>query len=399
MVEFTFLMPCLNEADTIETCVRKAREGAEKANVTEYEVLVADNGSTDGSVEIARAEGARVVRVCSRGYGAALRGGIKAARGKFIIMGDADDSYDWSDVAPFVEQLRTGYDLVMGTRLKGEIRPGAMPFLHRYLGNPVLTTIGNLFFRTRMSDFHCGMRAFRKDKIDELRLCTNGMEFASEMVIKAALAKLKRTEVPITLHPDGRRRPPHLRTWIDGWRHLRFMMLYSPRWIFFYPGLLAAAFGAILMTVLLSGPLGVGSILLDVHTLLVGSMVFLAGTQILGMGLTARIFATRLGLLPNKRILQNFLEKFSLLFGLVAGLILLLIGGLVIGGGFVLWARSAFGSLNYQIMLRIIIPGMVMVLLGLQVFFYSFLFSIFTLQNTSDDVQVSDVPFNIEVYE
>ena len=235
--ELSIVMPCLNEGETLETCIRKAQQSLADMNIV-GEVVIADNGSTDDSQEIACRAGAVLVHVSTKGYGAALTGGIAAARGKFIIIGDADDSYDFTRLGPFVEKLRQGYDLVMGNRFKGGIAPNAMPPLHRYLGNPVLTAIGRLFFHSPSGDFHCGLRGFRKEAALKMNLRTSGMEFASEMVVKATLHKMKIAEVPTTLSPDGRSRPPHLRSWRDGWRHLRFLLLYSPRWLFLYPGLI-----------------------------------------------------------------------------------------------------------------------------------------------------------------
>src|SRR5262245_54402961 len=279
MAELTVLMPCLNEAATVARCVAKARGFLERAGV-EGEVLVADNGSTDGSQALAERAGARVVRVAERGYGAALGAGIAAARGRYVIMGDADDSYDFSRLELFVAKLREGYPLVMGNRFKGGIRPGAMPKLHRYLGNPVLSFIGRLLFRTRVGDFHCGLRGFDRDAARGLDLRTTGMEFASELVVKAALAGWRIAEVPTVLHPDGRGRAPHLRTWRDGWRHLRFLLLFSPRWLFLYPGIALLALGALLTTLLYFAPLRVAGAGLDIHTMLYASAGTLLGLQL-----------------------------------------------------------------------------------------------------------------------
>ena len=269
-------MPCLNEAETLAICVRKAR-GFLDASRIQGEVIVADNGSQDGSVAIALQEGARIVPVAARGYGAALLGGIADARGRYIIMGDADDSYDFSDLGTFVEQLRAGADLVVGNRFRGGIAPGAMPLLHRYLGNPILSFLGRLFFFVKIGDFHCGLRGFNRDRILALGLRTTGMEFASEMVVRSALAGYRIAEVPTTLRPDGRSRPPHLRTWRDGWRHLRFLLMYSPRWLFFYPGLALLAFGLIGTVLLLPGRFYIGSVGIDIHTFIVACISILLG--------------------------------------------------------------------------------------------------------------------------
>ncbi|MSX34697.1 MAG: glycosyltransferase, partial [Actinobacteria bacterium] len=256
-MELSVVLPCLNEAETLAVCIRKARASMNELGI-DGEVVIADNGSTDGSQDIARSEGARVVDVPTRGYGAALIAGITDAKGTFVIMGDADDSYDLSNLGPFIEALRGGAELVMGNRFAGGIAPGAMPALHRYLGNPVLTAVGRVLFRSPVKDFHCGLRGFRRDAILELDLRTTGMEFASEMVVKATLNKLTIVEVPTTLSPDGRSRPPHLRTWRDGWRHLRFLLLYSPKWLFLYPGIVVFLLGLILGGALLRGPINVG---------------------------------------------------------------------------------------------------------------------------------------------
>src|SRR5882762_10355162 len=270
-LELSIVIPCLNEAETLATCIKKAQQSLREHNV-EAEIIVADNGSTDGSQEIARALGASVVDISAKGYGNALMGGIATAHGKYIIMGDADDSYDFSALGPFIEQLRAGFDLVMGNRFIGGIKPGAMPPLHRYLGNPLLTFIGRLFFRSPIRDFHCGLRGFSKEAFLKLDLQTTGMEFASEMVVKATLQHLRLTEVATTLSPDGRSRPPHLRSWRDGWRHLRFLLLYSPRWLFLYPGLAALVVGLLGTLWLLPEARTVGGITLDVHTLLYAAL-------------------------------------------------------------------------------------------------------------------------------
>ncbi len=260
-------MPCLNERATVGLCVAKAIDAIRRQGIL-GEVIVSDNGSTDGSQQIAKDLGARVISVATRGYGSALRGGIAAARGRYILMGDADDTYDFTQLDAFVGKLREGFDLVMGNRFHGGIAPGAMPPLHRYLGNPVLTGIGRLFFKSPVGDFHCGLRAFRKDAIDGLALRTLGMEFATEMIVKATAFGLRVTEIPTTLSADKRDRPPHLRTWRDGWRHLRFLFLYSPRWLFLYPGIALCALGLVVSALLLPGPRRIGSVGFDVHTLL-----------------------------------------------------------------------------------------------------------------------------------
>ena len=296
-VELTILMPCLNEAETLASCIRKAYGFLHRSGV-HGEVVVADNGSTDDSGRIALEEGARVVPVLTRGYGAALLGGIEAARGRFVIMGDADGSYDFSDLMPFLEELRDGADLVMGNRFRGGIVGGAMPFSHRYLGNPILTKLGQVFFSISVGDFHCGLRGFRRSRIRELGLHTMGMEFASEMVVRSALAGYRLTEVPTTLSKSGRSRPPHLRTWRDGWRHLRFLLIYSPRWLFLYPGLMLIALGVLGIILLFPGELRIGAVRLNIHTFVAACMAVLIGIQSVTFAGVARRYATLRGLLP-----------------------------------------------------------------------------------------------------
>ncbi len=289
-MELSVVMPCLDEHETVGICVKKALKSIELLGI-DGEVVVADNGSTDGSVELAAAAGARVVPVLAKGYGNALIGGINAARGQFIIMGDADDSYDFTDLTPFLEMLRAGYELVMGNRFLGGIKPGAMPFLHRYLGNPVLSGIGRLFFHIPVGDFHCGLRGFTKAAYERMDLHSTGMEFASEMVLKASLLELRITEVPTILSPDGRSRPPDLRTWRDGWRHLRFMLLYSPRWLFLYPGFILIALGFLGMLWLWPGPRQVYGVSFDIHTFLYAAMAVLIGFQAVSFAMFSKIFA------------------------------------------------------------------------------------------------------------
>src|SRR5262249_33990915 len=304
-------MPCLNEARTVGICVAKAKKTLESLGIR-GEVIVADNGSTDGSQDIAREAGARVVPVSRKGYGSALQGGIDAARGTFIIMGDADDSYDFTQLAPFVARLRQGDELVMGNRFKGGIKPGAMPWLHRYIGNPVLTGILNLFFRTPIKDAHCGLRAFRKDSYQKLGLTTTGMEFASEMVVKASLSRQKISEVPIVLYPDGRDRPPHLRSFRDGWRHLRFLLLMCPLWLYLIPAGLLLAVGFALMTWLLPGPRTVGGMVLDLPALVFGSLCVLLGYQTLWAWVFARVHGEKNGILPGTRLCQRLFDYLNM---------------------------------------------------------------------------------------
>jgi hypothetical protein len=381
-MELTILMPCLNEAETLSTCIAKARGSLERLGVA-GEVLIADNGSTDGSVELAEKCGAQVVHVEAKGYGSALRGGVAAARGKFILMGDADDSYDFSSIEPFLTELRTGHDLVMGCRMPrggGTIVPGAMPWKHRWIGNPVLSFIGRLFFNSPATDFHCGLRAFSKSAYERMDLRTTGMEFASEMVIKATLRGLSMAEVPITLHPDGRSRPPHLRSWRDGWRHLRFMLLFSPRWLFLVPGLLLAGAGAFLVSALSFGPLRVGSASLDSGTLAVAGMALLLGIQLLSFSLFVKVFAVSQGLLPRDRFLEQVLRVASLERMIVLGGLLLLAGSGLLLHAFVLWRDADFGPLSYSENMRRLLPAATLILVGLQAVFSGFFVSVLGLQ-------------------
>lgn len=370
-LELSIIMPCLNEAETLAICIHKAQDFLNKYKVM-GEVVIADNGSTDGSQEIAMNAGAKVVKVESKGYGSALMGGIYAAEGQYIIMGDADDSYDFSNLNPFLEKLRAGYDLVMGNRFKGGIKSGAMPFLHKYLGNPVLTWLGKLFFTSPCNDFHCGLRGFRKQSIIDLNLCTMGMEFASEMVVKATLNRLKITEVPTTLSPDGRSRKPHLRTWRDGWRHLRFLLLYSPRWLFLYPGIVLILLGIISSIILLSS--------IKVHSLLYSSIAIIIGFQLVNFAIFTKVYATKEGLLPPDKKTINFINYFTLELGLIVGSLLFLAG--LIGSIFALfyWESVDFGSLNPAETMRLVIPSGTAIALGLQIIFSSFFLGILNLK-------------------
>lgn len=379
-LELTVLMPCLNEAETLARCIRKAHACIERLGL-DAEVVVADNGSTDNSRLIALAEGARVVEVAQRGYGATLYQGICEARGRFIVMGDSDDSYDFSRLDGFVEQLRDGADLVMGNRFRGEIRPGAMPWKNRYLGNPVLSGLGRMFFDCQVGDFHCGLRGISRDAFARLRLQTTGMEFASEMVIKATLLGLKISEVPTTLDKDGRNRAPHLRPWRDGWRHLRFMLLYSPNWLFLYPGLLLMLAGLTLGAALLPGPLFISKTLgLDVHSLLFANAAVLLGFQAVSFAFCARVYAMNMGLLPPDPRLQRLLKHFTLELGLVSGALLLIAG--IVGAALAVftWSRTGFGPLDARRTLRMVIPAITAMCLGGQVVLTSFLLSFLSLR-------------------
>ena len=370
-IEVSIIMPCLNEAETLETCIRKAQWFI-KENDLAGEVIIADNGSNDGSQEIANRLNARVVSIPTKGYGSALKGGIEAAKGKYIIMGDADDSYDFSNLNPFVKKLRNGYDLVMGNRFKGGIESGAMPFLHRYLGNPVLTTIGKLLFNSPCNDFHCGLRGFRRDAISSLELQTTGMEFASEMVVKATLHKMQITEVPTVLSPDGRSRPPHLNTWRDGWRHLRFLLMYSPRWLFFYPGIFLILAGLLATLSLLPSP--------KVHSLLYSSTAMTIGFQVVMFALFTKVFGMGEGLLPEDRRFDRLFKYINLETGLISGCILLAMGTVASVYAFGIWGQNDFGSLNPTQTMPIVIPGVTCLALGIQTIFSSFFLSILGLK-------------------
>lgn len=373
-VEVSVVMPCLNEARTVGRCVAKARDCLDRAGV-HGEVIVADNGSTDGSRELARDEGARVVPIARRGYGAALQGGIQAARGKFVIMGDADDSYDFSKLEPFIERLRQGDELVMGNRFKGGIRPGAMPWMHRYIGNPVLSGILNLFFRTPIGDAHCGLRAFRKDSYEKLGLTTPGMEFASEMVVKASLNKQKISEVPIVLHPDGRDRPPHLRSFRDGWRHLRFLLLLCPLWLYMIPSFFLLGSGLALLAWLTGGPRQVGGVVFDIHTMLLGVLGVILGYQTLWMGAYAKIHGWTSGLLPAETFSRRVFTHLNLERGLIFGAGLLLTGiGLNVWLVIQWWGLS-LGPLEVQTTFRCALWGFLTMVLGVQTIFGSFFLS------------------------
>jgi len=377
-MELTVVLPCLNEAETLAVCIRKAKASIAGLGIN-GEVVIADNGSTDGSQDIARAEGARVVDVPIRGYGAALTAGIADAKGEFVIMGDADDSYDLSNLGPFVEALRGGADLVMGNRFAGGIEPGAMPALHRYLGNPVLTAVGRILFHSPVKDFHCGLRGFRRDAILELDLRTTGMEFASEMVVKATLNKLNIVEVPTTLSPDGRSRAPHLRTWRDGWRHLRFLLLYSPRWLFLYPGMVLFLVGLVLGGVLLTGPIQVGEHALDVSALVYAMAAVLIGFQAMLFAAFSRAFVANEGLMPPSPGMQKAFKVLNLERGLIIGLLLLIVGVALAIYEFINWGSSDFGALDARDAIRMAIPAATLSVLGFQTIMGSFFLSVLGL--------------------
>ena len=355
-LELTILMPCLNEARTLPACISKALGFLDRAGIS-GEVLVADNGSTDGSQDLARRLGARVIDVAEKGYGSALISGTRAARGRYIIMGDSDDSYDFSRLEPFLDQLHEGSQLVMGNRFAGGIQAGAMPFLHRYLGNPVLSPLGRLLFPSPSRDFHCGLRAFERDAILGLSLSAPGMEFASEMVVKAAVGKLRIAEVPTSLAPDGRDRPPHLRSWRDGWRHLRFLLLYSPRGLFLYPGAIMFVVGMLAMARLLFGPVVVGAVRFDVNTLLYATAATLIGWQSMLFWVCAKIHGMREKIVPPDPGFARLLEKVTLERTLLGSLGVFLAGLLLAAGSVLAWGAGGFQELDPSHSMRLVIPA------------------------------------------
>ena len=373
-VELTVLMPCLNEAETVGTCVGKALAFMRRSGIG-GEVVVADNGSTDGSQRLAEAAGARVVRVALRGYGAALIAGIGAARGRYVIMGDADDSYSFDRLEDFVERLRAGDQLVMGNRFAGGIAPGAMPPLHRFLGNPVLSFIGRVLFRSGIGDFHCGLRGFERRAVVGLGLVSTGMEFASEMVVKATLAGLRIAEVPTTLSPDGRSRPPHLRSWRDGWRHLRFLLMMSPRWLLLYPGLALLALGLLAQAAILRGPIVIRGVGFDIHTMLYAAGASILGLQLVAFSVVARSIGYVRGVLPMTRSLERFLRIFTLERGIGVGVGAVLAGVALAVHSVDLWFGARLAALDPAAMMRWAIPSVTLMIAGADVVFASFVVS------------------------
>lgn len=371
-LELTILLPCLNEAETLGACIKKARSFLQESGIA-GEIVVADNGSTDGSQQIASALEGRVVAVGERGYGAALRGGIDAARGRFIVMGDADGSYDFASLASFVAKLRGGADIVMGNRFAGGIKPGAMPLLHKYLGNPVLSFLGRLFFGISVRDFHCGLRAFRADAVRKLALRSTGMEFASEMVVRASIAGLTIAEVPTTLEPDGRSRPPHLRTWRDGWRHLKFLLMYSPRWLFFIPGTGLIGVGAALAALLFLGPVRVlTGVVLDIDSFIAACFLIITGVQIVSFGAISRSYAAISGFLPANAPTLLLLRNATTDRLAVTGTLLAACGIGVFGYAFDVWSKGNFGPLTDPMIPRLVLVSMTAIVIGTQVLFTGF---------------------------
>jgi len=384
--EVSVILPCLNESETLAGCISEVRSFFDRSGI-QGEIIIGDNGSTDGSQQIAEKQGARVVHVPKRGYGAALMGGFRAARGKYLIMGDSDGSYDLEHLEPFVEKMREGYGVVMGNRFKGKIYPRAMPFKNRYLGNPILTGIGRTLFRAPCGDFHCGLRGISKNALDNLDLQTTGMEFASEMVIKATLNNLPIAEVPTNLRPDGRSRRPHLRPWRDGWRHLRFMLLFSPRWLFFYPGIALLSLGLFLLVAIYVAPLKITGIYLDVNTMVFASASVILSFQSIAFSVFARAIATRLGILGPSRWLDRFSKIVSLEAGLVAGAILLVAG---LAGAIVAlfqWKAVGFSELNPRVSLRPVILSATSIILGFQLILASFLLGVIGTSAAKDSYE------------
>ena len=377
-VELSVVMPCLNEADTLESCIRKAERALTEGGI-QGEIVVADNGSTDGSPDIARSLGARVVPVEERGYGNALMGGIAASRGRYVIMGDADDSYDFLEIPRFVERLRAGAELVQGCRLPtggGRILPGAMPPLHRWVGNPLFTAMARRMFGAPVHDAYCGLRGFTRELFDRLNLRCTGMEFATEMIVKASLQGTRIEEVPITLHPDGRvEHLPHLRTFRDGWRTVRFFLMYSPRWLFLIPGLLLLLLGAVGYGLALPGA-RVGGATLDAHTLLFASLALLLGYQTILFAIFTKTFAINEGLMPEDPRFDRFFEIVNLERGLLLGIAALGAGAVLLGIAVVRWWGVDFGPLDYAETMRLVIPGVTLAALGFQTVASGFFVSI-----------------------
>lgn len=377
-LELSIVLPCLNEERTLAVCLQKAHSSLDKNHIV-GEIIVADNGSSDQSVEIARANGAKVVHVAEKGYGSALKGGFSAAQGKYILMADADDSYELDNLMPFVEKLREGYDLVMGNRFKGGIMPNAMPWHHRYIGNPVLSFIGKLFFRSPANDFHCGIRAFTREAVERMNLQTSGMELASEMVIKASILGMKVCEVPTRLFPDGRDRPPHLRSFRDGWRHLRFLLLYSPAWLFLYPGLFLLVVGGLLSLLLFFGPVNIGFRYIDFHTFIAAGSLFYLGLNMVSFATITRVYAYQSGLLPNQPRFFTLFRYLNLEKGLLAGGLLFAIGLILLARALLL--SDAFAQIGYDNSVRLVFGGALALVSGAQVIFTSFVLSMLGMSN------------------
>lgn len=379
-LELTILMPCLNEAETLEICIKKALKFLSQSNI-KGEVLISDNGSTDGSIQIAQKAGARVINTEVKGYGSALINGTKNAKGKYIIMGDADDSYDFLNLQPFVDKLREGYDLVMGNRFKGGIEKGAMPWSHKYIGTPVLSFLGRLFYKSKIGDFNCGIRGYKKESIIALDLKTTGMEYASEMIVQATLNNLKIAEVPTTLKKDGRSRPPHLKSFRDGWRHLKFLLIYSPKWLFLYPGLICMILGLIGMLAISFGGVKINEhIQLGIHTMLYCGAAIVIGFQIIIFSLFGKVYAANSGMHPKQDKVMNTLQKITLEKGLILGLLLTLVGIILTIVAFIIWKNTNFSELNPLTIMPITIPAVDLTIIGIQMIFASFFLGILNIK-------------------
>lgn len=383
-MELTILMPCLNESKTLESCINKAKLFLVTHHI-DGEILIADNGSTDGSQDIAKNLGARVVDVDEKGYGAALIGGCNAALGKYVIMGDSDDSYDFLNLMPFVEKLREGYELVMGNRFKGGIEPGAMPPLHRYIGNPVLSFIGRVLYKSDIRDFHCGLRGYNRESILKLNLHTTGMEYASEMVVQATLHKLKICEVPTTLKKDGRDRPPHLRSWSDGWRHLTFLLMHSPNWLFLYPGLIFFVIGLVFSVVLTIGPITLGSTTFSINTLLYSAMSTILGLQLILFFVLTKKYAAKTKFIPITKFDQKLI-KFTMNKGILIGACLVFLGIAGAIASVVIWSDTGFGNLTPEHMFRLTIPVLILIVCGIQLMFNSFFLGILEIKTKKEEL-------------
>ena len=381
-VELSVVLPCLNEAETLATCVQKALKAMREHGIV-GEVIVADNGSTDGSQEIARSLGARVVTVSERGYGSALMAGIASTRGQYVVMGDADDSYDFLELTKFADKLREGYDLVQGCRLErggGKVLPGAMPTLHRVWGNPMFSAMARIWFHAPINDVYCGMRGFTKEHYESLRQQCTGMEFATEMIVRSSLANARIAEVPITLHPDGRQaHAPHLRTFRDGWRTLRLFLLYSPRWLFLMPGLALILAGVIGYALALPA-FTLGGVTFDAHTLLFASLAIICGYQAVLFAIFTKLFAISEGLLPPDRRLDRFTKIITLEVGLVVGAVATLAGLVLLGIAINSWRATGFGELDYADTMRIVVPGVTLTALGFQTILASFFSSVYGMR-------------------
>ncbi len=377
--EVSVVIPCLNEAETLEIVIKKAQKCLEENQIA-GEVLIADNGSTDGSQDIARRCGARVVDVPARGYGAALIGGTNAALGKYCIMGDADDSYDFSDLMPYILKLREGYDLVMGNRFRGGIEKGAMPFLHRYLGTPVISFLGRLFYHNKIGDFNCGMRGYNRERIQELNLRATGMEYASEMIIQAALHDYKIAEVPTTLSVDGRSRKPYLNTWSDGWRHLKVLLLHTPDWLFFYPGCLLAVVGLILMIMLIGGPVQIRHISLDINTMLFAGAFLIIGVNAILFSVYTKIYAAKTFYIPMNKSIEK-ISRFSADQGIGIGFLLFVTGLIIAIVACIIWGSTSFGDLNPQKVMHITIPAVTLCSIGAELIFGGFFIGILNIKH------------------